>query len=168
MAFPATGMFVQTFRESFLNRPLSPTPTRQSLIDFTYNGQNGVALFTNAMTTPDLTTFLDNPFSDAVIAPNEITGTGYTSGGYILNNQTWGATTTGGNLAWINTVNPAWASSTLSNVQGCIYWVTSWRTAGQDTLSVLAYNFGTPVSTVSGTLTISLAASTIFAFDLIP
>jgi len=168
MAFPATGMFVQTFREAFLNTPTSPTPTRQALIDFTYTGQNGVALFTNAMTTPDLTTYLDNPFSDAIISPNEIAGTGYSSGGYFLNNQTWGATTTGGNLAWLNTVNPAWTSSTLTNVQGCIYWVTAWRASIQDTLPILAYNFGTAVSTVSGTLTISLASNTIFAFDLIP
>jgi hypothetical protein len=161
-------MFVQTFRESFLNRPLSPTPTKQALIDFTYNGNNGVALYTNAMTTPDLTTYLDSLFGDTIISPNEVVGTGYSSGGYFLNNQTWGATTTGGNLAWLNTVNPNWTGSTLSNVQGCIYWATAWRPSGADSLGVLAYNFGTAVSTVSGTLTISLAASTIFAFDLIP
>ena len=167
MTFPATGMFVQTFKEALLNTPTA-TPVTRCLIDFAYNGQNGVALYTNAMTTPDLATYFSNPFSDTTFSPNEIAGTGYSSGGYILSNQTWGATTTGGNLAWLNTVNPNWTSSTLTNVQGCVYWVTAFRTSIQDTVPVLAYNFGTAVSTVSGTLTISLAASTIFAFDLIP
>lgn len=165
MAFPATGMFVQTWIKSLKASSGFDTP-----LNLCTNGAfgvyNGCSLYTNSVTT-DLTTNVDDIFTAGQFFSNEISGAGYSTTGYLFPSQTF-AHTSGGVVSLTSTTNPNWTGSTLSNVQGCVYWCPTLVSTVTTYSGILAYNFGTAVSTVSGTLTIQLASSTIFTIDLIP
>lgn len=165
MAFPATGMFVQTFVKSLKSNGGYDKPPY-----ITVNGFGGIyagcSLYTNSVTT-DLTTNIEEIFVSGQFFSNEITGAGYTTGGYLFTGTTFGHTS-GGVVSYTNSSNPNWTGSTLSNVQGCVYYVPITEATVIKSFGLMAYNFGTAVSTVSGTLTIQLASSTIFTIDLIP
>tara|TARA_R110000868_G_scaffold193153_4_gene437853 strand:+ start:225 stop:689 length:465 start_codon:yes stop_codon:yes gene_type:complete len=154
MAFPSSGLFVPTF-VSALNGTI--------VLDLDVLTHK-VALYTNAMTTADLTT--DTAYNvGAWATANEVTGTGYTAGGYTLANTTF-THTTAGVVVWDNTVDPNWTTATIT-ARGALYYADA--LAGNN--AIVAQTFGADITSTAGTFTIALAApasGAIFSIDFVP
>lgn len=88
---------------------------------------------------------------------NEVTGTGYTAGGNAVT-VTVAAVDTVNNRVDITLGGTTWPASTISNAQCFVYYKRRGGAATADELVAVVDN-GTPVSTSSGTLT--LTASTL-------
>ena len=94
---------------------------------------------------------------------NEMSGGGYTSGGQVSTSLVLTeATPTAGDLKWDDTTDPAWATSTITAAEAMI----SYHTTGTDTTDelILLSDFGSPVSTSNGTLTVQIAANGLAVF----
>jgi len=152
MAFPTpSGLFVQTFMKSF-----DATQLAVQLTLTTYK----VALYTNSVVSPDLTA--DVGYSAAPWNANEVTGTGYTAGGYTLANTTF--THTGsGVVMWDNTVDPNWTTATIT-ARGGLYYADPLTNKN----GLVAQTFGADITSTAGTFTIQLAAGGIFSIDFVP
>jgi hypothetical protein len=106
--------------------------------------------------TPDF-----NTHDEEADITNEVTGTGYTTGGEVLASPTFvisaGFATFDGN-------NVSLPTTTLTNIEGVVLF--------DDTLTgdplLCAVDFGSSYSTVAGTLAITWNASGIFRFDYTP
>lgn len=152
MAFPTpSGLFVQTFMKSF-----DATQLAVNLVLTTHK----VALFTNSLAATDLTT--DTAYNVAPWNANEVSGTGYTAGGYTLANTTF-AHTGSGVVMWDNTVDPNWTTATIT-ARGGLYYADA--LAGKNAL--VAQTFGADIVSTAGTFTITLAAGGIFSIDFVP
>jgi hypothetical protein len=154
MAFPSSGLFVQTFL-SALNGGI--------VLDLDVLTHK-VALYTNAMTTADLVT--DTAYNvGAWATANEVVGTGYTAGGYTLANTTYThtGTPTTGVVMWDNTVDPNWSTATIT-ARGALYYADA--LAGNN--AIVAQTFGADITSTAGTFTIQLASAGIFTIDFIP
>jgi hypothetical protein len=98
-----------------------------------------IALFTDAATLDATTT--------AYSATNEVTGTGYDSGGLTLTGYTSGLSSS---TAYITFSDPSWADSTIT-ARGCLIYNFS-----KSNKALAAFDFGSNVVSVSGTFTIDL------------
>ena len=116
-----------------------------------------VALVTDTH-TPDFNA--DDFFADL---DNEVSGTGYTSPGKDL--TTTEVTVATGTLTF-DAADLSWTSSTLSSAEGAIGHQGT-GTGASDELTFCS-DFGSPVSTSSGTLTVQWNASGIFTLDFTP
>ena len=105
---------------------------------------------------------------------NEISGTGWASGGIALSAAAAGATSTAPTL----TISPAgtmmWdmgdvsvASTTLTNARACRFYADALTTPTADAL-ILLVNFVSDFSTVAGTFGIQWAATGVGTIDLTP
>jgi hypothetical protein len=150
MAFPTSGLFVQTF--------LDALDTTQLALDLDLETHK-VALWTNTGTY-DLTA--DTAYGVAPWNANEVSGTGYTSGGQVLTNTTW--THSGSGVCKFSGDNSAWASATFSGVRGCLLYADA--LAGNN--AICAVNFGADYAVTSGTFTIQWNVSGIFTIDFVP
>lgn len=126
-----------------------------------------IALLSN-VATPNFST--DASWSST----NEVSGTGWASGGVLLSAAAAGATST----APTNTESPtgsqmydmgdiAVASTTLTNARAARIYADALTTPTADALIVLI-NFGADFSTVNGTFGIQWAATGVFAIDWTP
>lgn len=101
-----------------------------------------IALYTDAATLSADTT--------AYSATNEVSGTGYTTGGATLSGYTSGLNSS---TAYITFSDPSWANSTIT-ARGCLIYNSS-----KSNKAVAAFDFGANVVSVSGTFTIDLPAA---------
>lgn len=110
-----------------------------------------VAMYTNTL-TPNFNT--DASYS----ATNEVTGTGYTAGGTLLVTPTL---VVASRVMTFDAADTAWASSTISNARGAIVYADALSTPTADPL-IVALDFGSDYSTVSGTFTIQWSGTGLF------
>jgi hypothetical protein len=129
---------------------------------------SSVTVFSSATVKMSLHTGLtavqdtDDFFND--VSATEITGTGYTAGGFLFANKTTAYDTASDQIRLDNTVDPNWTTSTLSATDA-IAWVD---TAGASTTDPVYGNvdFGATVTTTAGTFTITLDATGWSVFDV--
>lgn len=100
-----------------------------------------VALYTSSATLDASTT--------AYSVTNEVSGTGYTAGGATLANFASGLS---GSTAYITFDDVQFTSSTIT-ARGCLIYNSS-----QSNKAVAVFDFGSDVSSVSGTFTLDLPA----------
>lgn len=150
MVFPASGLFVPTFRDAL--------GTTQLAVDLDLETHR-VALFTNSVVAPDLTT--DTAYGVAPWSANEVTGTGYTAGGALLTGTTY-LHTSGGVVVW-DANDPSWSTATIT-ARGALYYADA--LAGNNAL--VAQTFGADIVSTAGTFLITLAAGGIFSIDFVP
>lgn len=116
----------------------------QGLHNFASSGGDTfkIALYTSSATMDATTT--------AYSATNEVSGTGYTAGGASLTNS---GVSTSGTTGYTDFADASWSSSTITARGALIYNSTnSNRAAG-------VYNFGSDVSSTSGTFTVTFPAA---------
>ncbi len=101
-----------------------------------------IALYTDSATLGATTT--------AYSSTNEVSGTGYTSGGATLTGFTSGLSSGTG---YVTFSDPSWTSSTIT-ARGCLIYNSS-----KSNKAVAVFDFGENVVSVSGTLTIDLPAA---------
>lgn len=94
---------------------------------------------------------------------NEVSGAGYTAGGKAF--TTTEVTLSSGTLTYDHD-DVAWTSSTIANAEALIGYFNV-GTAATDQL-IYCLDFGSPVSTTSGTLTVQINASGVFTLDYTP
>jgi hypothetical protein len=129
---------------------------------------SSVTVFSSATVKMSLHTGLtavqdtDDFFND--VSASEITGTGYTAGGFLFANKTTAYDTASDQIRLDNTVDPNWTTSTLSATDA-IVWVD---TAGASTTDPVYANvdFGATVTTTAGTFQITLDATGWAVFDV--
>lgn len=150
MAFPASGLFVQTFMKSF-----DATQLAVNLVLTTHK----VALYTNSQTGADLT--VDTAYGVSPWITGEVVGTGYTAGGTLVLSTTF-AHTAGGVVMW-DAADPSWSTATIT-ARGGLYYADA--LAGDNAL--VAQTFGADITSTAGTFLITLAAGGIFSIDFVP
>ncbi|MEU6725501.1 hypothetical protein ABZ917_17480 [Nonomuraea wenchangensis] len=116
-----------------------------------------VALFTNSLTTPNFTT--DTAYGVSPYNANEVSGTGYTSGGALLTGTTF---TGASGVATFDASDVSWTSSTITGARGALIYADA--LAGNN--AIVMVNLGADYSTSAGTLAITWSASGIFALTL--
>jgi hypothetical protein len=129
---------------------------------------SSVTVFSSATVKMSLHTGLtavqdtDDFFND--VSGTEITGTGYTAGGYLFAAKTTAYDTATDQIRLDNTTDPSWTTSTLSATDA-IVWVD---TAGASTTDPVYANvdFGATVTTTAGTFQITLDATGWSVFDI--
>lgn len=109
--------------------------------------------------TPDF-----NTHASELDITNEVTGTGYTSGGEALAGKSIAIAT--GTLTF-DATDVSLATTTLSNVRGVVLFDDTVTTPTADPL-VCAVNFGADYTTSAGTFAITWNASGIFTIDYTP
>lgn len=118
---------------------------------------NKVALVTDTY-TPNFDTH--DFFNDLT---NEVTGTGYTSGGQAFTSTE--VTLASGVLTW-DFADPSWTSSTIANAMAAVTYTNVGSTATDQLLLLL--DFVTAVSTSAGTLLVAINASGAMTLDYTP
>ena len=112
---------------------------------------------TPSRTFDGTTTNVGTPGSGTPSASNvgtdEVTGTGYTSGGFALTNIS--PALSGTAAVWSFSANPSWTSATISATAGIIY-NTATRYGGTANRAISVHDFGGTQSVTSGTLTVIL------------
>lgn len=94
----------------------------------------------------------------------EVTGTGYTAGGYTFAAKAQSYDTATDQVRVDNTTDPNWTSSTISATDAGIYVAKGGASSADPALA--AIDFGATVSTTNGTFTIALDATGWANFDL--
>ncbi len=102
-----------------------------------------IALYTNSATIDTTTTAYGGP-------SNEISGTGYTSGGNTLTNTGVGTTTT---VSYTDFSDTSWTSASFT-ARGCLIYNSSTVTGLTTNAAVCAVDFGGDKTVSSGTFTI--------------
>lgn len=118
-----------------------------------------VAMFTNTI-TPNFST--DTAYGVAPYNANEVSGTGYTSGGALLTTTTVSESPTG-TIKW-DADDTSWATSTITNARCALAYADA--LAGNN--AIVLVNFGADYSTVAGTFTIQWASGGILTLDITP
>lgn len=158
MSITVSGFYVANFVDV-----LDPTALPLDLTLTTHK----IALLA-AAATPNFDT--DQSWSSS----NEVSGTGWASGGVALSAAAVGATSAAptvtisptGTLMWdMNDV--AVASTTLTNARACRFYADALTTPTADAL-ILLVDFGALYSTVNGTFGIQWAATGVATIDLTP
>lgn len=150
MAITASGLFVATW--------IDILDTTQLGIDLDLETHK-VAMFTNTI-TPNFST--DTAYGVAPYNANEVSGTGYTSGGALLTTTAVSESPTG-TLMW-DAADTVWTGSTITNARGALIYADA--LAGNN--AIVLVNFGADYSTNAGTFTIQWAAGGILTIDLTP
>jgi hypothetical protein len=150
MAITASGLFVLTF--------IDVLDTTQLALDLDLETHK-VAMFTNSI-TPNFST--DTAYGVAPYNANEVSGTGYTSGGTVLTSTALSESPTG--TIMYDAADTSWASSTITNARGALLYADA--LAGNNAICLI--NFGADYSTNNGTFTIQYAATGLFTWDVTP
>lgn len=147
MAISASGLYVATF--------VDVLDTTQLAIDLDLETHK-VALFTSAL-TPNYTT--DTAYGVSPYNANEVSGTGYTSGGATLTGTTF---TGASGVATFDASDVSWTTSTITGARGALIYADA--LAGNN--AIVLVHLGSDYSTSAGTLAITWNAAGIFALTL--
>ncbi len=150
MAVTASGLFLLTFIDVF--------DTTQLALDLDLETHK-LALFTNSI-TPNFST--DTAYGVSPYNANEVSGTGYTSGGTVLTSTTVTESPTG-SMMW-DAADTSWSTSTITNARAGLAYADA--LAGNN--AIVLINFGADYSTVAGTFQVQWSATGIFATDYTP
>ena len=150
MAVTASGLFVSTW--------IDILDTTQLAVDLDLETHK-IALFSDTI-TPNFST--DTAYGVAPYNANEVSGTGWASGGVALTSTAVDESPTG-TLRW-DAADVSETSTTLTDAMAGLIYADA--LAGNN--AILLVDFVTAVSTVAGTLTITWAAGGIFTIDLTP
>jgi hypothetical protein len=150
MAVTASGLFVLTFMDVL--------DTTQLALDLDLETHK-VAMFTNSI-TPSFSA--DTAYGVSPYNANEVSGTGYTSGGVALTSTALTESPTG-TLMW-DAADSSWSTSTITNARCALIYADA--LAGNN--AIVLVNFGADYSTSAGTFTIQWPAGGIFTLDLTP
>jgi hypothetical protein len=149
MAISASGLYVSTF--------IDVLDTTQLALDLDLDTHK-VALFTDSV-SPNFSS--DTAYGVSPYNANEVSGTGYTSGGATLTGTA--LSDVSGTLKW-DADDVSWTSSTISNAKGALIYADA--LSGNN--AIVLVNLGSNYSTSAGTLLISWHANGIFTIDLTP
>lgn len=149
MAINASGIYVATMVDVF--------DTTQLALDLDLETHK-VALFTNSI-TPNFTT--DTAYGVSPYDGNEVSGTGYTSGGATLTSTTF--TGSSGSTTF-DAADVSWSTSTITNAKGALIYADA--LAGNN--AIVLVNLGADYSTSAGQFLISWSASGLFVVDWTP
>lgn len=170
MAYTKSGLYVHTFQELFKATAMT-------------GGQLNLTLATYKLSLLGSPTDGASPvnFSTATsgwVNTNEVTGTGWSTGGVLLSALATGSTSavptvaegTAGSLRYDHTNDASVASTTLTGVNGCIIYADP-ITAPADlakAMIVSVFFSGGPYATSAGTFAITWSATGIFEWDMTP
>lgn len=170
MAYTKSGIYVHTIQEI-----LKATSLTGGAINLTLNTYK-LSLVSSSATDGSSPVNFSTTDSHWVNT-NEVTGTGWSTGGVLLSALAAGSTSavatlaegTAGSLRYDHTNDTSVATTTLTNVQGCTIYADP-VTAPADMVDAMIVNvcFGSAYSTVAGTFAITWAATGIFEVDLTP
>ena len=149
MAVSGSGLFVPTFKNAL--------GASQLALDLDADTHK-VALFTNSV-TPNYDT--DTAYAAAPYNANEVTGTGYTSGGATLTTATL---TSASGVLKFDGDDVSWTTSTITGARCALIYANA--LAGKN--AILLVDFGADYSTSSGTLSVVWNAAGIATIDLVP
>lgn len=150
MAISASGLYGLTLEKMFIDT------AGQSLEAETHKMMLVTDSYTPAYDTHD--------FRDDVT--NEVSGTGYTAGGTtITTTEITVASPAAGQLRWDH-ADPSWSGSTITSAMAGIDYFNVGTAATDQLIGLL--DFVTAVSTVSGLLTVQIAANGVFYVDYTP
>lgn len=159
MAVTVSGLYITTW-EDILD-------ATQLAIDLSLTSHK-LALFSNSI-TPNFST--DTAYGVAPYNANEVSGTGWASGGVALSAAATGGTSTSPTLTESPTGSLMYdmgdvsvASTTLTNARCALLYADA--LAGNN--AIVLVNFGADYSTVAGTFGIQWAATGLFAIDITP
>lgn len=159
MAVTVSGLYITTW-EDILD-------ATQLAIDLSLTTHK-IALFSNTI-TPNFST--DTAYGVAPYNANEVSGTGWASGGVALSAAAAGATSTAPTLTESPTGSlmydmgdVAVSTTTLTNARCGLLYADA--LAGNN--AIVLVNFGADYSTVAGTFGIQWAATGVWALDLTP
>lgn len=150
MAITASGIYVATIVDVLDDTQLG--------LDLSSETQLKVALFTNSI-TPNFTT--DTAYGVAPYNANEVSGTGYTTGGATLTTTTF--TGASGSVTF-DAADSSWSASTITGARGALVYADG--LAGDN--AVVLLNLGQDYATNNGTFLLQYSASGIFTIDLTP
>lgn len=150
MAVTASGLFLPTW--------IDIVDTTQLAVDLDLETHK-LALFTNSI-TPNFST--DTAWGVSPYNANEVSGTGYTSGGTVITTTTVTESPTG-TLMW-DAADTSWSSSTIANARAALAYADA--LAGNN--AIVLINFGADFSTTAGTFLVQWASGGIFNLDLTP
>lgn len=150
MSITASGLYGLTFEKMFIDT------AAQSLEAETHKGMLVQDAYTPAFDTHD--------FRNDVT--NEVSGTGYSTGGTtITTTEITIGSPAAGQLKWDHD-DVSWSGSTITSAMALVDYFNV-GTSGTDQLIALL-DFVTAVSTVSGLLTVQIAANGVFYLDYTP
>lgn len=150
MAVTVSGLFVVTHTDIL--------DTTQLAVDYDLETHK-LALFTNSI-TPNFST--DSAYAVAPYNANEVSGTGYTSGGTVLTSTAFTESPTG--TLMYDAADTSWTTSTITNARCGLAYADA--LAGNNALFLV--NFGADFSTVAGTFLVQWAAGGLWTWDLTP
>lgn len=150
MAVTVSGLFVTTFTDVL--------DTTQLALDLDLETHK-VAMFTDSI-TPNFST--DTAYGVAPYNANEVSGTGYTSGGIVLTSTALSESPTG--TIMYDAADTDWVSSTITNAKAALIYADA--LAGNNAIALV--NFGANYSTSNGLFRIQWAATGIFTWDVTP
>jgi hypothetical protein len=171
MAFTASGLYVTTLLEAMKETAITGTG------GLDYRLATGkIALHSNSLTQGTA------PINYSAASPNwantnEVSGTGWAAGGVLLSAAAAGGTSvvptlaegTTGSIRYDHTNDISVATTTLSNVRGCIIYLDSITApAALVDAMIVAVTFGADYSTTAGTFAITWSATGIFEIDVTP
>jgi hypothetical protein len=155
MAVTASGIYVVTFIDVF--------DATQLALDLSLTSHKGALLSNSA--TPNFST------DSAWNSTNEVTGTGWVTGGLTLATSAAGGTSTAPTVTESPTGSVMYDMGDVSVANTTITNARAWRLYA-DALAgdnlILLVNFGADYSTVNGTFGIQWASTGVAAFDLTP
>jgi hypothetical protein len=118
-----------------------------------------LALYTNSI-TPNFSS--DTAYGVSPYNANEVSGTGYTSGGALITSTTVSESPTG-TLMW-DASDTSWSTSTITNARFGLAYADA--LGGNN--AILGVNLGADFSTTAGTFLVQWASGGIFSIDLTP
>jgi hypothetical protein len=148
VAVSKSGLFVLTFIDIF--------DTTQLAIDLDLETHK-LALFTNSI-TPNFST--DTAYAASPYNANEVSGTGYTSGGTAITTTTVTESPTE-TLMW-DAADTSWTTSTITNARAGLAYADA--LAGNNAICLI--NFAADFSTTAGTFLVQWASGGILNIDL--
>jgi len=155
-----------------------PVTTWKNLVTLAYTGTASLttaASFKISLHNNTAFTGYDYDTLHGFSATNEVSGTGWASGGPLLSAAASGNTTVTptittsptGSMMYDHTNDISQASTTLTNARCCEIYMDSVTAPTADPYIVVV-NFGADYSTSNGTFGIQWAAAGVFAIDLTP
>lgn len=152
MAVSSSGLFINTFKKCFDGTDL--------VLDWV-NDTVKCALFTNSI-TPNFST--DASYNVSPYNANQVSGTGYTTGGVTMAGKTLTESPTGSLMFDGNDVQ--WSGATFSGARAALIWDDT-QTSPVDAVVCLV-NLNADYGVTAGTFTIQWATTGIFAIDITP
>lgn len=148
MAVTASGLYVSEW--------MGIVNATQLAVDLSLT-TNKIALFTNSI-TPNFST--DTAWGVAPYNANEVSGTGYSSGGAVVASPTISESPT--KSLMYDLADQSWTTSTITAARFALFYADA--LAGNN--AICGINLGADYSTVAGTFLITWAATGMFAIAL--